>query len=160
MADSQNVEVIQDPKAPPANANGVEGEHQADDAEALRAEIAALKKSQGQLLNETKALKKERQAERALSDKLKGWMDLEEETGLNIEQAREMAKARDAADMANAKDKGEIDKLLENQAKKFQKDIEKLRAEANGLVEQIDKRQAKIDALTIDRELMDELAKI
>jgi hypothetical protein len=162
MADPQNVEVMQDPKGPPpANANGVEAEHQGDDdapdPKLLKSEIDKLKKQLGTVLNEKK---RETEAKRALSEKLKGWADLEEETGLNVEQAREMAKARDAADMANAKDKGEIDKLLENQAKKFQKDIEKHVAEAKNLTDQITLRQAKIDALTIDRELMDELAKI
>ena len=96
MADPQNIEVMQDPKGPPpANANGVEAEHQGDDdapdPKLLKSEIDKLKKQLGTVLNEKK---RETEAKRALSEKLKGWADLEEETGLNVEQAREMAKAR------------------------------------------------------------------
>jgi hypothetical protein len=162
MADPQNVEIMQDPKGPPpANANGVETEHQGDDEapdpKLLKAEIDKLKKQLGTVLNEKK---RETEAKRALSEKLKGWADLEEETGLSLEQAREMAKAREEHELGEAKSKGDVEKLIANRDQHWTKIVGKKDEERNALIATMTKLRDTIHEITVDRELREEIAKV
>lgn len=166
----QNIEVQGgEPQADPAsrgtsstNANGAGEDQQHDDGdalEALKAERDALKKAHGDLLNEKKRWRKADEARAAITERLKKWLPLDEE-GADPDALREHMKAREEAELGDAKAKGDVEKLIANRDQHWGKVIAKKDEETKKLVDSLSKRDQTIQEITVDRELKDELAKI
>ncbi len=173
MAD-QNLEVQQDPKvaaeqdaiaaaAAKKNANGKEAaagdDHGSDDdIEAIKAENARLKKQYGDILNEKKRHTEDR---KKLAETLKAWNSIAEEHQVEPDQIKEILAARDKVEEDQARDKGEVDKLLANQRRKFEAKIAQMEDAIRMLNENVISAKNKtIEALTIDTELENELQQI
>lgn len=117
-----------------------------DDPEQLRSALLEERRRHATLLNEVKKAKADR---RALSDKLKGWNQLEGE-GLTQERARDLARReREGIIERNP----EVDQLLAGQRQRHE-------AEKAALAEQITQHTRVIERLTIDATLDRELDKL
>ena len=156
----QNMDVQHDPTgAPPPQAAPAEAMkngagHDAADADsetvdlkALQAELAKVKRAHGQLLNERSTAKAERDK---LSAALRDWNTIADEHGVEPGQLKEMLTAREAEEHDQARQKGEVDKLLHQRDQKHQRDLDKLRKEMEQREADIAQRQSLIDRLTIN----------
>jgi hypothetical protein len=110
-----------DPGRPPPQSGGGNG---GDDAGPIdwQARAVEAEKKLGTVLNENKSLKKRTEAAAALTEKIKGWNKLEE-AGHTPEQIEEILGRQEAQNFEQARDKGEIDKLLDDQRKKYEQKI-------------------------------------
>ena len=136
------------PRNQPAG-NGIGADELPDDVDALRALVLEERKKSGTLINENKAAKKAREE---LSGRLKSWNRLEEE-GYTAEQIQQILGKQEQQDLDKARDKGEIDKLLDNQRKKFEKDL----AEKD---KRIEAEMSLNNKVLLDNVLREELAKV
>ena len=91
------------------------------DPKAMKAELDRVKKQLGTTINDLAKYKKvvKRQEDvDALAERAKAWIDVQEELGVEPAQVRAAHQARENAELDQAKSKGEIDKLLENNSQK------------------------------------------
>ena len=101
-------------QAPP-NPNGPEAHEPVD----WQARAAEAEKKLGAVLNENKRIKAARDE---LSSNVKRWSGLEE-AGHTPEQITEILSKQEQQTLDQARDRGEIDKLLENKDKTYQKQL-------------------------------------
>lgn len=133
----------QDKRPPPGNGD----DHQPVDWEARALEA---EKKLGAVLNENKRVKSARDD---LASNIKRWNALEEQ-GYTPEQIQEILGKQQKQDLDQARDKGEIDKLLENQRNTLEKQrIKPLEKEL------ADERRLNNEVL-LDSVLMAELGKV
>jgi hypothetical protein len=120
---------------PPGNGGEVP-----DDLDALKAELAKATKQIGQLINENKASKADKAK---LAEGLKRWNRIAADHGIEPDDLATLLAERSKAELAKARDTGEVDKLLENQ----RKTLEAKRAEVE---EELGKAKTLNNALLID----------
>jgi regulator of replication initiation timing len=136
-------------QAPPSRDRN-SSEELPNDIDSLRAKIAALEHKAGEVLNENKRIKTSNQK---LSEALKSWNDIAAEHQVEADQVKALLASREEADLQKARSQGEIDKLLENQRKRYEKELAAVQ-------EQRKKDAALIEELTVNSTLRAELNKV
>ena len=141
MADPNLDQQADDQRQPP---NGASDD--AQDGGDPQKELAAIKGQLAKILSEKKKLQADRQQ---LAEQAARWADVKADPA-HVKAL--LAKLEDE-DLQKARDSGEIDKLLQNQRQKFDR-------ERDELAEQVKQKERLIEAITADRSLEEGLEKI
>lgn len=133
--------------SPGGGPNG--GEKEPETIEELRAALETERRKASQMANDRA---RETKARQELSNKIKAWNSLEEK-GYTPEQVDEILGKQQKQELEQARDKGEIDKLLENQ----RKTLEKQRTQ---IEQQLEAERSLNNEVLLDSVLMQELGKV
>lgn len=112
----------QQPQPEPRQTAPNGGEAETEDLDALKAQIKELTQKQGRLLNENKKLKGD-------FDKAKPYLELEEAGQITADQLHTLLTKAQEAELSQAKDRGEIEKIIAQVKKQSAKEIEAVQAE-------------------------------
>lgn len=148
MADP-NLGQNEDPgRQPPPNGAGPD-DHD-DESVDWKARARENERKLGQLINERKREKEDR---KKLAETLKAWNSVAEEHNIEPDDLRQMLATRSEAELKSAREKGEIDKLLADQAKKFERQL----AEKDQVIRS---KETILESITIDQAIESELDKL